>query len=189
MITESNNSTVRPCASLVYRDEFLRPATFKKLQLIESTFSYRADSRTYGNSDNKSSHYFFEADDQFRQSKLMSEILETFSSCVGKKLSLRRAIFRRSQFGEFNEVHQDYFVPGHEEHFFTGILFLNQEWKLDWRGEFSIVDIETKTSCSVYPKMNRAIIFPSFLSHTVSPPSRECYEHRIVLVLNMHEDK
>jgi hypothetical protein len=187
MSSQSNESTPLIFTQVVFQDNFINPLTLKKIQFIEQALPYFGNARTNPGSSEKSTHYYSIADQKFIDSSLMREITERFSCIVNRKLVVRRAIFRNSQFGELNEIHQDYFEPGYEKHFFTAVLFLNDNWELGWEGAFSLLNMENGTAFSIYPKSNRALIFQSSLHHTISSPCRDCYVSRKVLVVNFHE--
>ena len=65
----------------------------------------------------------------------------------------------------------------------TAIIYLNQEWNIDWAGETVIFnEAKDDVELSVLPKKNRLFVFDSTLLHAARPMSRLCPTLRVVLV-------
>lgn len=71
----------------------------------------------------------------------------------------------------------------------TVIIYLNQEWDIDWAGETVIYNDQRDIEASVLPKFGRVLIFDSGKLHAARPLSRICPSLRSVLVFKTADPK
>lgn len=69
-----------------------------------------------------------------------------------------------------------------EVNFETIIIYLNDDWHIDFAGETVIFNSEKEIERSVLPKFGRILIFNSRMLHSARPLSRICTDLRLVLV-------
>lgn len=67
----------------------------------------------------------------------------------------------------------------------TGVLYLTDEWKIEWVGETVIFDEHGDIEKAVLPKRNRLLTFPSDRLHAPRPLSKEFEGLRVVLVVKL----
>jgi hypothetical protein len=65
----------------------------------------------------------------------------------------------------------------------TAVIYLNDEWHMDWAGETVIFNPEGDIESSVMPRAGRILIFDSSKFHGARPLSRSCPKLRSVLVI------
>jgi hypothetical protein len=71
----------------------------------------------------------------------------------------------------------------------TCVLFLNQGWRSEWRGETGLFNGSDEIICEVLPQAKRLLSFPSHYRYIDRPPSTECKEFRVALVAKLEPPK
>lgn len=67
----------------------------------------------------------------------------------------------------------------------TAVLYLTQQWKLEWCGETVVFDKNGDIAASALPKPNRLLTFPSDRLHAPRPLAKDFSGLRVVLVVKM----
>lgn len=70
----------------------------------------------------------------------------------------------------------------------TIVIYLTNEWKLDWGGETNLV-MGGEIVKSVIPKRNRAFLFDSHMLHCARGVTRTCYELRKTLMFKSRKPR
>jgi len=104
---------------------------------------------------------------------------------IGER-KLSRVYINGYTYGTDGYIHRDdklYDELGAESPFSeTVIIYLNNEWEMNWGGETVIVGNDGEISKSVIPKFTRMLIFDGQMQHASRPLSRICKDLRMVLV-------
>lgn len=73
----------------------------------------------------------------------------------------------------------------HRDNEVTLILYLNDEWRLDWAGETVVFKERGDIEKAVLPRKNRIFSFPSNRLHAPRPLAKACEGLRVVLVVKV----
>jgi 2OG-Fe(II) oxygenase superfamily len=71
----------------------------------------------------------------------------------------------------------------------TTVVYLNENWHVDWGGETVMFDAEGDVTASVVPRYGRIFSFDSNILHTARPVSRACTVLRKVIVFKTVDKK
>jgi len=71
----------------------------------------------------------------------------------------------------------------------TSVVYLNENWHVDWGGETVMFDEQGDVTASVVPRYGRIFTFDSSILHTARPVSRACTVLRKVIVFKTIDKK
>lgn len=70
----------------------------------------------------------------------------------------------------------------------TAILYVHQNWELDWGGELIISDSSGDPQIAVFPHTGRVVVFRGDLPHKAGTPSRLAFSPRLAIVLRYNSE-
>ena len=117
--------------------------------------------------------------------KELNSIWEVIQGVIGHR-ALLRAYINGYTYGTDGYSHTDDSwinkIHGNDKLSETVIVYLNDNWNIDWAGETVIFDDSKEIEASVLPKYGRVLVFDSNKLHAARPLSRTCKSLRTVLV-------
>ena len=162
-------------------DDFLSDSDLLKVRLLAKTFplirggSSHADGRTL--------HYVGNGDLKILQELPVARKLADYlgSEFPAMAFTCERIIYREIVYGDHLEYHTD----ANQEGIFTAILYLNEQWKPEDRGETLFLGAND-IGVNVLPRPGRILFFDGRISHSTNAPSRLYFDSRKILVFNFH---
>lgn len=159
------------------------PVVYKEFKRLPYRLT-QADSR--GTTHAKHFAYHFSKDSW--QHPVVSHFLEATESVLrDHRLPFRgpnRIYANLTLFGDYNFPHYDACD-------WTMLVFVNDQWKDDWGGDFTLYrDANCDApSVGIRPKPGRMVIFDGSLLHRPGVPTKYCLEPRITLAAKIGEQK
>jgi len=117
-----------------------------------------------------------------------TEILEETYNAIGIDWPIQRAYVNGYTYGTDAGSHTDSHHLLKDVPMKTAIVYLNDEWDLDWGGETALFE-NGEIIRSVLPKPGRVFIFDSHMLHAARPLSKTFHGIRKILALKYYDPK
>lgn len=109
-----------------------------------------------------------------------TDLLEEAYNQIGLEWGIQRAYINGYTYGTDAASHYDTHKLLAHVPMKTAVIYLNDEWNLDWGGETALFD-EGEIIYSVLPKLGRVLLFDSDILHAARPLSRHFHGLRKIL--------
>lgn len=111
-----------------------------------------------------------------------NDLLEDIYNQIGLKWSVQRTYINGYTYGTDAASHKDSPKSLSDVPQKTAIIYLNDEWNLDWGGETALFD-EGEIIYSILPAHGRVLLFDSHMLHAARPLSRHFHGLRKILAI------
>lgn len=165
---------------IVVVDDAITINELHKLLFLTSSISLQRQGYTNA-ADSTTTHYIGNlALDKIEGASFFKKIQDVVTKESGfSAIKCLRIIYREMVYGDHFEYHTDSTKEGH----LTVLIYLNEDWHENNRGETLFSDSQG-LGISVQPRPGRLILFDARLSHTSSAPARTFFQARKILVFN-----
>jgi len=109
-----------------------------------------------------------------------TDLLEEAYNQIGLDWGIQRVYINGYTYGTDAASHTDKGKMFDSVPMKTAVIYLNDEWNLDWGGETALFD-EDEIIYSVLPKLGRVLLFDSDILHAARPLSRNFHGLRKIL--------
>ncbi|MEO3866923.1 2OG-Fe(II) oxygenase [Rheinheimera fenheensis] len=121
----------------------------------------------------------------YKSLPLYQRCVDVIASLTSKRYHAYRGYINHASFGDMLFTHTDC-KPESDE--LTILMYLCDEWNIEWGGETLFYNNEDDCVFACTPKPGRVVIFHGAIKHVGRPPNRICYKPRYTLAFKMERD-